>query len=419
MYPVPFNERNRLEALASYGILDTELEDAFDDLTKLACRQFSVPIALVSFVDSDRQWFKSHPGLDARETPRDLAFCAHAILKSEVMIVPDTAQDSRFSGNALVVGEPHIRFYAGAPLITAGGFRLGTFCLIDSSPRSKFGAEEISALEGIARITMQMLEKHRADRITEDSVGEIELGDEARRDLFALVAHEVRSPISSMISLTRAIDERVFGPLSDPRYEEFLSDLTQVAEQVGEITDRMLDFARLGAGDIDLVEETVSLAELMDASRLATQGQAAAKEQAIEIDPISPQVGLRADRTLLLQMLNNLISNAIKFSPQRGPVSVSVGVPASGDVDIRIEDSGPGLSEDEIAYILQDRQSVGLAASTGSGGTGFGLPLVRRLVELHGGRITMAPGKRGGTVTTLCFPSYRSITLPGSSVGFG
>lgn len=157
----------------------------------------------------------------------------------------------------------------------------------------------------------------------------------------------------------------------------------------------------------------------MEASRLATQGQAAAKDQAIDIDPSSQHLGLRADRTLLLQMLNNLISNAIKFSPGKGHVSVCAAVQDSGGVNTWIEDSSPGLSEDEIAHILQDCQIVGHAASTDSGGTGFRVPLVRRLVELHGGCIAMAPGRRGGIVTMLSFPSYRSVDLEGPSMAVG
>ena len=157
----------------------------------------------------------------------------------------------------------------------------------------------------------------------------------------------------------------------------------------------------------------------MEASRLVTKGQAAEKDQAIDIDPSSQHLGLRADRTLLLQMLNNMISNAIKFSPGSGHVSVSAAVQDSGGVDTWIEDPGPGLSEDEIAHILQDCQTVGHATITDSGGTGFGVPLVRRLVELHGGCIAMAPGRRGGTVTTLSFPSYRSVDLEGPSIAVG
>lgn len=409
MYPVPFNEQKRLEVLNRYGIVDTPSDPAYDDLTSLACRQFSIPIALVSLVDSDRQWFKSHAGLDASETPRDLAFCAHAILKSEPLIVNDTMADPRFSDNALVMGEPHIRFYAGAPLVTAEGFRLGTFCLIDTVPRPDFTADDRRALEEFARLTMQLLEKRRAEVAKSSAQVETDLADDARKDLFGLVAHEIRSPIATLISLARVIDERVFGPLSDESYSEFLSDLTRTAERVGEITDRMLDFARLGTGEIDLQEETVLLPDLLETVRLATQGQALPKNLSVEFETQSGANALYIDGTLSNQMLINLVSNAMKFSPEGGTVSVVAVDCPSGEVDIRVTDSGPGPGDAAIERNTAPEGDVGEPRPTESGGTGFGLPLVRRLIELHGGRVFLEHGERVGTVATLRFPTYRVL----------
>ncbi|MDO9199841.1 MAG: GAF domain-containing protein, partial [Hydrogenophaga sp.] len=127
----PIDEKLRLQTLQSLHILNTHAEERFDRLTRMAKRIFGVPIALVSLVDANRQWFKSCIGLDASETPRDISFCGHAILGSEVFVIPDTAADPRFSDNPLVTGYPHIRFYAGCPLVAANGQKLGTLCVID------------------------------------------------------------------------------------------------------------------------------------------------------------------------------------------------------------------------------------------------------------------------------------------------
>jgi GAF domain-containing protein len=132
---MPENEEARLAALKKLKILDTNPEERFDRITRIASESFDVPIALVSLIDHDRQWFKACVGLKVKETPRDMALCAYAILNNQLLIVPDTHLDSRFADNPLVTGEPHVRFYAGCPLTLPDGNRIGTLCLIDSRPR--------------------------------------------------------------------------------------------------------------------------------------------------------------------------------------------------------------------------------------------------------------------------------------------
>ncbi|MGF7206558.1 GAF domain-containing protein [Skermanella aerolata] len=151
------DELRRLEALKAYEILDTAPEAAFDRLTAVAAGLFQTPVSLVSLIDETRQWFKSCRGLAVTETPRDMAFCDHAIRADDVLVVPDATRDPRFRSNPLVVGEPHIRFYAGAPLRTPGGEVLGTLCVIDFKPRRP-SPENIRLLALLAQAVVDALE---------------------------------------------------------------------------------------------------------------------------------------------------------------------------------------------------------------------------------------------------------------------
>ena len=159
--PIPPNEAARLKALRRYDVLDTPPEANFDRITKLAASLFDAPIALISLIDAKRQWFKSCLGMSAGEVDREIAFCAHAILTDDTLIVPDTLEDPRFRDNPQVTGAPFIRFYAGAPLVTPDEFRLGTLCIVDTVPRA-FSSKQSGELRELAAIVIEALEVRRA-----------------------------------------------------------------------------------------------------------------------------------------------------------------------------------------------------------------------------------------------------------------
>ncbi|WP_395399324.1 GAF domain-containing protein [Pseudoduganella sp. UC29_106] len=160
--PTPENEAGRIAALYLLLLLDTPREERFDRIVEFAAREFDVPIALISLIDSERQWFKAAVGLgDVCETGRDISFCGHAIMRSDIMVVPDALADTRFSDNPLVSGAPHIRFYAGAPLILRNGYALGTLCLIDTRPR-RLDDVEMAIFSTLRGLLMQELEGEHA-----------------------------------------------------------------------------------------------------------------------------------------------------------------------------------------------------------------------------------------------------------------
>ncbi len=179
--PLPKNESARLEALRQYEVLDTDAEEVFDDITRLAAYICQTPIAVISLIDKDRQWFKARIGLGPTETSRDCAFCAHAILEETPMVIPDAMEDLRFADNPLVTKEPYIRMYAGSPLITPEGFRLGTLCVIDRVSRT-LDPEQVAVLRMLANQVMAQLDLRRELSVVTKSLAEHKRAEKELRD---------------------------------------------------------------------------------------------------------------------------------------------------------------------------------------------------------------------------------------------
>ncbi|HEY0704800.1 MAG TPA: diguanylate cyclase [Candidatus Acidoferrales bacterium] len=198
---VPADESARLETLLGYELLDTAAEAAFDDLVKLASQVCGTPIGLVTLVAQERQWFKARVGLDATETPRDVAFCAHAINDTKTFVVEDVSKDARFAANPLVLGEPHIRFYAGVPLAAPNGQNLGTLCVIDRVPHTLSPAQE-EALRILARQVMTQIELRKKMRMAENALHELEVAERALR----VTDERFRDILDNMRGMVQSLD---------------------------------------------------------------------------------------------------------------------------------------------------------------------------------------------------------------------
>jgi diguanylate cyclase (GGDEF)-like protein/PAS domain S-box-containing protein len=250
---MPFDEETRLRRLAEYHVMDTPPEADFDRLAGLASRLFSVPIVLVSLLDHDRQFFKAKVGLDVCETSRDVSFCAHAIVHDDILLIPDTLKDPRFSANPLVLGPPFIRFYAGKPLSAPTGEKIGTICLIDTKPRHVFTAEDRENLDDLANLVMDHMEIRRLGHVREAS--------QARFENIAATSPDaiICSNLKAQITFWNRSAERLFGYTAD-------EVIGQSAEIIVPDSWRRIyesEFDRLRKGEaLELVGQTVGLSGL-------------------------------------------------------------------------------------------------------------------------------------------------------------
>ena len=246
--PVPRNEPRRLAALHRCRILDTLPEDEFDDITLLASQICHTPIALISLVDSDRQWFKSRIGLSFSETSRDIAFCAHAIMQRELFIVPDASKDKRFTKNPLVAAEPKIRFYAGAPLLSSDNDALGTLCVLDKVPRELTSGQK-EALRILSRSVMSRLEMRQRLQELEDAQRGTSSHDgpgkkpsprssrasRAEVQFLRKAAYQVRSTASAIVGVAQCALEKPCSPEQHDLLKTAMSSASSLVALAGEM----------------------------------------------------------------------------------------------------------------------------------------------------------------------------------------
>ncbi|WP_017931132.1 GAF domain-containing protein [Robiginitomaculum antarcticum] len=327
----------RLSALDKTNLLDTAAELRFDRLTRLAATVLKTEIALVSLIDKDRQWFKSKHGLDTSETPRSQAFCSHAIKHSDIMVVNDASLDPRFVDNPLVTGDPKIRFYAGAPLITKNGYALGTLCIIDSKPRSDFGPEQQQILTDIAISVMTEIEAVTQERIIDDLTV---VNEELKHRMGNMYAH-----VSSLISLmNRSVDgQKEFAQ----RLRERITTLAQ--------TQALLANNHYTSAPINEIIETTLAPFQVEGSDKRINIQSA------DNFDVSP----RGAFTLTL-MINELATNAVKHGALSAP---------DGAIDISWSNGQK--------FDFEWREAVTGLSFKKDPGIGFGSQILRRIVPLE------------------------------------
>lgn len=385
---LPPNEADRLRAVKRYDILDSEDEGIFDEITAVAADFFDAPVSLISLLDEDRQWFKSHHGTEMSETPREMAICGHAILNKDVLVVADATKDARTADNPLVTGDPSIRFYAGAPLVTTDGYRLGTLCVIDDKARTKATPHQIEALKRLARLVTYELDLRLAHR--------------QRLEQLSIISHELRSPLNAILGFSDVMREEVFGPMGNPRYRAYVEDIHRSGRHLLSLVNDLLDVGKLQSGKFELHEEIVDLAEVI--AEVADRARHDAQKRGVSITTEAPaSLRINADRRAMVQILTNLVSNAVKFSNPNGGVTIRLTM--ADDIVIDVSDQGIGVSPEDLPRIF-DSFTQGAHSR---GGTGLGLSIVKQLVELHGGTAAAESEPGVGATMTIRLPKSRIV----------
>ncbi|MBX7199159.1 MAG: GAF domain-containing sensor histidine kinase [Rhodospirillaceae bacterium] len=389
--PLPKNEAQRLARLRAYRILDTPPEDAFDRIVRIAANVLDTPIALVSLVDQGRQWFKAKIGLDARETPRDLAFCAHAILSDEVLVVPDATQHATFADNPLINCAPNIRFYAGAPLTTHDGLKLGTVCVIDDKPHAP-SPRQIALLRDLSALAMDELELRAAGKLALEEVEERKRIDAFKTAFISTINHEIRTPLTSIIGGLELVNGGMLGEVP-PHMGEVLTIAERNAALLLRLINELLDTAALEAGQMEFNPRPMDLTAMIEESMENLRSYCREKRITVSREGASG-ITVNGDKARLTQVLNNLISNGVKFSPPGSDIRIGV-TTEGGRATVSVSDTGGGIPE-SIRPRIFGKFVQGHAAGKGEG-TGLGLSIVKAIVERHGGEIGFETETGSGT----------------------
>ncbi|WP_031551470.1 GAF domain-containing sensor histidine kinase [Parvularcula oceani] len=414
-YPLPFDESRRQQVLDASGILEAASTLTFDRMTELAASRFGVEFAAVTLIDDARACFASEVGLHTEEAPRDIAFCAYTIVQDDLLVLPDTTADARFRDNPLVTGAPHIRFYAGAPLVVEGT-KLGAFCILDTFPRDALTPEQERELRAFASLTARHIEAHwlsrdkdldilgqleREQRRVEDAAGE-------RTRFVSLVSHELRTPLHVVKGFADLL-RQAGDMLSLEEREDYLDQIGEGSERLSNVIESSLRFAAAEGGSVTLNEATVSPRAILEGALHTAAVEATEKKVRVEVEAEAGDVLLKADPVHAEQLFGQLIANAVKYSPVGGVVRVAADL-VEDQLRVRVTDSGSGFSELDPERLVTPFIGPEPILTRSSEGLGLGLPLAYRLARLHGADMEFENAAEGGARVTVIFPAHRSVT---------
>ncbi|WP_419801692.1 GAF domain-containing sensor histidine kinase [Mucilaginibacter sp.] len=387
---LPKNETERLNALNSYAILDTSYEKSFDEITELASQICGTPIALISLVDDKRQWFKSNYGLKIRETDKDYAFCAHAILNPlEVMVVPDAMQDERFKNNPLATGNPHVIFYVGVPLVNNEGYPLGTLCVIDHQPKN-ISDEKISALKVLAKQVINQLELRKKTAELDRSVTELQESHQYLERFALIASHDIKTPLTS-IMLSAQMFKVKYSGLMDDKANYFLDTINHSSKKLLGFLNNMLDYSKANTVLTKRKDRIYVNDLLLHILKLLCI------PENIHVEIPKQAVYVKTSLIALEQIFINLLHYAAKNTDKN---SINIRIDFEEDQQFyhfKIFDNGRGIGPEVLKNIFKPLDFTKAETSPEDNKAKIGLSTVKNLIESLGGELKLNSVLNEGT----------------------
>lgn len=437
-YPVAVDEAERINKLRKYQVLNDNDEPAFKRLIDLAKLFFDIPVVAITFMDEETQYLKSVQGLGGIcRTTREVAICNYTVLSNEVFVVPDLIEDSRFSENLLVTESPHLRFYAGAPIILHEdnkSYRLGSLCVMDMKPKYDFDEQQAKVLAQFAMMAADALQ-------LQDKQRDAKHANEMKSDFLANMSHEIRTPMNGIIGMVEMLGETKLSR----EQQEYVDNIKVSNEHLMAIINGILDLSKVESGKMTIDSIPVNLSALCN--EVVSLFSVKARQRGLILDyhyaeSLSPYV--QGDPVRLKQILANLVNNAIKFTREGGRVSLDVKhVPnchdgfnddstngyrtqgisesdlkktmAQGSINntlydevitlcIEVTDTGVGIKDESLEAIFDAYEQANKFTHRLYGGTGLGLSVCKSLVDLMGGYIDVNSEVGIGTTFSVLLP---------------
>tara|TARA_B110000908_G_scaffold170210_1_gene229101 strand:+ start:82 stop:1281 length:1200 start_codon:yes stop_codon:yes gene_type:complete len=386
---IPENEIERLKVLRTYNLLDTLPDEDYDAITKIAAAICNTPIALISIIDEDRQWFKSRHGIKTTEIARDVAFCTHSILKpDELLIVNDARKDDRFHDNPLTVGDPNVVFYAGAPLNSLEGYPLGTLCVIDNEPKV-LNENQKESLKLLSKQVTYLFELRKKNQKLMRANEEVLRLNKQLSEFAYRLSHDIKTPISGIKYLSEVIEVDYADKL-DAEGSNLLNLISTRSSYLYSLVEGMLKFTNVINAEI--VYETFKFEELIDKVKSSCNW-----EDACEIRYTNCTILVKQSKIAFIQIFQNLLSNSIKYVHESKPI-ISISLEVESDFyKITYKDNGPGIEEKYHKKVFNFFETLGTENSTG-----IGLSTVQSLLERLGGSIVIVGSKEKESGVEFC-----------------